>query len=52
MKCAFFTDNTGQPTYPKYGNPVFEIITEFDSILHLTGNPMRFTATGDKQTDW
>ena len=52
MGCAFFTDMEKCPTYPKYGNPVFEIITEFDNILHLTGNPMRFTATGDKLTNW
>lgn len=28
------------------------LIDEWDSILKLTGESMRFTATGDKITDW
>ena len=52
MGSAFFTDMEKCPTRPKYANPVFDIIAEFDEILHLTGNPMRFTATGEKRTNW
>lgn len=29
-----------------------KIIEEWDEYLHLTGNPMRFTATGPVVTDW
>ena len=52
MGCAIFTDHLGNTIRPKYANPVFEIIEEFDAILHLTGNSMRFTAYGEKRTNW
>lgn len=39
-------------TEVKYAAPVFDFISEWDCILKLTGNPMRFTATGPKITMW
>lgn len=38
--------------FPRYLKPVFDLIDEWDSVLKLTGTPMRFTATGPKITDW
>lgn len=36
----------------KYLRPFARFIDEWDPYLHLTGTPMRFTATGKKVTDW
>jgi hypothetical protein len=59
MGTAFFTDHNNQ-TYSISENSkklkdikfLFYIISEFDNTLHLTGEPMRFTACGKKITDW
>ena len=59
MGCAIFIDidkNTHANYYNEqefdYIKPLWDFIEQFDNILHLTGNPMRFTATGPKITDW
>lgn len=44
-------DGKGNPTY-KYFKELNDFISEWDSILKLTGNPMKFTATGEIITDW
>lgn len=33
-------------------NDLANLINDWDSILKLTGESMRFTATGEKITDW
>ncbi len=35
-----------------YMRPLKEFIEEWDDVLKLSGEPMRFTATGNKVTDW
>lgn len=35
-----------------YLKPLGDFIDEWDSVLHLTGTPMRFTADGPVVTDW
>lgn len=58
MGTFFFTDQTGEVLYSniaeKYSGykPLNDFICEWDGILKLTGEPMRFTATGIKITDW
>ena len=56
MGTAFFVDKQGNTynTYnsKEYMNPVWDILDEFDRILFLSGNPMKFTATGEKITNW
>jgi hypothetical protein len=39
---------------PKYieHSPLANFLGEWDSDLHITGYPMRFTATGPIRTDW
>ena len=32
--------------------PLNDFISEWDSVLKITGEPMRFTAKGEKVTDW
>jgi len=32
--------------------PLLDLISKWDKSLYITGNPMRFTATGPKITDW
>jgi hypothetical protein len=32
--------------------PLANVFREWDNIFKLTGEPMRFTATGKKVTDW
>ena len=29
-----------------------DFIAEWDEVFHLTGEPMRFTAEGEKRTEW
>ena len=29
-----------------------DLIAEWDNLLKITGEPMRFTATGEKRSDW
>lgn len=36
----------------KYFKPLADFIGEWNDILKITGEPMRFTATGEKITDW
>lgn len=36
----------------KYLKPLNDFIGEWDQYLKITGEPMRFTATGKKITDW
>jgi hypothetical protein len=36
----------------KYTQGLQNFIERWDDILHITGEPMRFTATGKKITDW
>lgn len=35
-----------------YMRPLKEFIEAWDDVLKLSGTPMRFTATGDKRTEW
>lgn len=35
-----------------YMRPLHDFIREWDDVLKLSGTPMRFTATGNKITDW
>lgn len=56
----FFTDKKGNHVTDTYGPPVKYVrdsklanfISEWDELLRITGNPMRFTATGPKITNW
>ena len=56
MGTAFFIDKNGtmyNSLYSEeYMNPLYDFLNQFDSILHLSGNPMKFTATGGKITNW
>lgn len=56
MGAAFFTDKHGNSLndheLPKSALELIEFIEEVDPELHLTGNPMRFTADGEKITNW
>lgn len=55
MGTAFFNTKDGRIVTNddlKYLAPVFDWIDEWDSELHLTGTPMRFTAKGKMVTDW
>ena len=36
----------------KYFQPLTEFIMKWDDAFKLTGNPMKFTAEGNKITDW
>ena len=49
---VFDSYSTYDDTYPRYLNPVFDLIDEWDRYLKLTGTPMRFTADGPKITNW
>lgn len=37
---------------PDWLDPLTEIFDEFDNALHISGTPMRFTATSPVTTDW
>lgn len=37
---------------PKYMQPLAKFLGEWDDYLKLTGEPMRFTATGKLQRTW
>lgn len=52
MGSAFFIDTSGETVYGSHSEPIDEILREWDADLKLTGEPMRFTATGPKRTDW
>lgn len=56
MGSASFTDKKGNNLYdhelPKTAFELIVFIEEVDPELHLTGNPMRFTAEGEKITNW
>jgi hypothetical protein len=53
MGTYYFTHIGGTITYEeKYYTELSDFIGEWDSIFKLTGNPMRFTATGQVETDW
>lgn len=54
MGSAFFTDkyrNVKSSGY-EYMAPLFDLIDEWDCVLKITGEPMRFTASGEKVTMW
>ncbi len=56
MGTAFFTvkgsdENLGLEDR-KYFKPLRDLIFNFDDTLGLTGEPMRFTATDKKVTNW
>lgn len=42
------TSRLTKPSFKKLA----DLIMEWDDYLKLTGEPMRFTATGEKITDW
>lgn len=46
------TINIGHSTAPKYMKALEDLIVEWNDILHITGEPMRFTAYGRKITNW
>lgn len=60
MGSAFFTKRNGDtfsvshPDHktPGYAQAVIAFLDEFNERLHLTGEPMTFTATGPKMSDW
>lgn len=58
MGTFFFTDHAGEVYYDHVVEklsgykPIDDFICEWNGILKLTGEPMRFTATGIKITDW
>lgn len=61
MGGAFFTIVTGDGVALSTSVPVEECVgadtldsflVDWDEFLHLTGHPMRFTATGEKVTKW
>jgi hypothetical protein len=57
--CFFTTDNIYHSyqgivdceryTYTK---PIRDLLDEFDHVFHLSGHPMRFTATGKVVNNW
>lgn len=55
MGAAFFTDKNGdnhQLQDIDAAEELRDFILEWDEYLRITGVPMRFTADGDKITDW
>jgi len=55
MGSAFFTtkdDGNIHPFERAYMKPLDRFLTAWDDTLCLTGEPMRFTATGRKETAW
>ena len=55
MGRAMFTTNDKQNLGTEeraYMRPLDDFLTEWDRWLHLTGEPMRFTAHGPKITTW
>lgn len=55
MGAAVFSTKDGQNFWPedrRYTKPVERFLLDWDRSLHLTGHPMRFTATGKKITEW
>lgn len=56
MGAAFFTDKQGNSLHdheiPKTAFELIVFIEDVDSELHISGNPMRFTADGEKITNW
>lgn len=55
MGTAFFLTTDGSTLDPHeraYMRPLADFLVEWDDFLHLTGCPMRFTAEGDRVTDW
>lgn len=55
MGSWFFTDKEGNnldETDRAYLKPFAEIFYEWDEYLKISGEPMRFTASGKKVTNW
>ncbi len=55
MGGAIFTTKDNQTlgtNEREYMKPVENFINEWDHSLHLTGHPMRFTATGPVVNEW
>jgi hypothetical protein len=58
MGTFFFTDKSGEVLYDHIAEKrigykrLDNFVCEWNSMLKLTGEPMRFTATGSKITDW
>lgn len=55
MGLACFTDkadNSLDTSDRRYMKPLDDFISEWDEYLKITGEPMRFTATGKKITSW
>lgn len=50
--CGFTYKNGGRAYELKYTQPLYDFIDKWDSILKITGTPMRFTADGEKRTNW
>ena len=50
-----FTYKTESDSYygqPKYMKGLDKFINEWDDVLKLTGDPVRFTAIGETRKDW
>ena len=55
MGVASFTDKYGNDveiTGINYMKKLDDFLQKFDDDYHITGEPMRFTATGEKVTKW
>ena len=59
MGSATFHDQKGDAVFnyttgrgPIYMDPVYQLIEDWDDYLKLTGEPMRFCATGRILRDW
>ncbi len=53
MGTCFFTYKRGNETAHDIECPEIEaILSEYNEVFKLTGEPMRFTAKGKKITDW
>lgn len=55
MGRVFFVDKNGDMIHTNdrsYLSPIDDFLCEWDEQLHLTGDPMRFTADGPVVRDW
>lgn len=54
MGCWGFTGKNGDILHDElhYMSPVVRLLKKWDEILKLTGEPMRFTATGPVIRNW
>jgi hypothetical protein len=53
--CFFIDRDNGDQIYPcdrEYLKPIDNFLAEWDGVMKLTGDSMRFTATGRIARDW